>query len=145
MEAQGPADPLRPAEQTPIPVNCSGETIAIVSPSMAFLITENCIRCKFMDCVDVCPVDCFREGPTMLVIDPAVCIDCGICAPECPAHAIAQDSDAGIQGWAARNAKYASLWPAITSKGPAPDDAKAWNGATGKLLHSFGTHDPALA
>ena len=60
---------------------------------MTFVVTENCIRCKYTDCVDVCPVDCFREGPNFLVIDPDECIDCAVCVPECPANAIYAEED----------------------------------------------------
>jgi ferredoxin len=112
---------------------------------MAYVVTENCIRCKYMDCVTVCPVDCFREGETMLVIDPEVCIDCGVCTPECPADAIQPDANTGMRGWAAFNAKYAPLWRPIVAKGAAPADAPAWNGALGKLQSAFGASDPALA
>ena len=55
---------------------------------MAFVVTESCIKCKYMDCVEVCPVDCFHEGPNFLVIDPDECIDCTLCEPECPVEAI---------------------------------------------------------
>jgi ferredoxin len=60
---------------------------------MAYVVTENCIKCKFTDCVDVCPVDCFHEGPNFLVIDPEECIDCTLCVPECPAEAIFAEDD----------------------------------------------------
>lgn len=112
---------------------------------MPYVITENCIRCKFMDCVAVCPVDCFREGELMLVIDPDLCIDCGVCVPECPADAIRPDAEPGAAGWAGFNARYAATWPAIERKGDAPADATAWNGLPGKLQAVFGTADPALA
>ena len=112
---------------------------------MPFVVTENCIRCKFMDCVAVCPADCFHEGEAMLVIDPAACIDCGICVPECPANAIRADTDEGMQGWARMNAKYAALWPSILAKGSAPCDAAAWDGVPRKLQAAFHTADPAVA
>lgn len=111
---------------------------------MAYVVTENCIRCKYMDCVTVCPVDCFHEGETMLVIDPDVCIDCGVCTPECPAGAIRPDVDEGMQGWVAFNAKYASAWRPIATKGLPPADALAWDGVLGKLQTAFGAADPAL-
>ena len=58
---------------------------------MTFVVTEACIKCKYTDCVEVCPVDCFYEGENMLVIDPDQCIDCGVCEPECPIDAIQAD------------------------------------------------------
>ena len=93
---------------------------------MAYVVTENCIKCKYQDCVEVCPVDSFYEGENFLVINPDECIDCGVCEPECPAEAIAADSDPRADKWKAVNAKYASVWPNITTKGPVPDDADAW-------------------
>ena len=74
---------------------------------MTHVVTENCIKCKFTDCVDVCPVDCFREGPNFLVIDPDECIDCGACVPECPVDAIFADTDLpdGEEAWVERNAE----------------------------------------
>src|SRR3546814_9522419 len=63
--------------------------------SMTYVVTDACIRCKYMDCVEVCPVDCFYEGENMLVINPSECIDCGVCEPECPAEAIQIGSEAG--------------------------------------------------
>ena len=113
--------------------------------AVAFVVTENCIKCKYMDCVDVCPVDCFHEGEFMLVIDPDVCIDCGVCVPECPALAIVADTDQTSRGWTAMNEKYAALWPEILRKRPSPADAPGWDGVDGKLQSAFGTMDPALA
>lgn len=112
---------------------------------MPYVVTENCIRCKYMDCVAVCPVDCFREGEAMLVIDPTLCIDCGVCVPECPARAIAPDAEPGAAGWVAFNARHAAAWPAIERKREPPADAADWDGVPGKLLAAFGTTDPALA
>ena len=66
---------------------------------MTYVVTEECIKCKFMDCVDVCPVDCFYEGENMLVIHPEECIDCGVCEPECPAEAIHPDTKDGMEKW----------------------------------------------
>ncbi|GBQ71751.1 ferredoxin [Ameyamaea chiangmaiensis NBRC 103196] len=93
---------------------------------MTYVVTENCVRCKFMDCVEVCPVDCFYAGENFLVINPDECIDCGVCEPECPAEAIVPDSDDSAASWAELNAKYAALWPNITRKGTAPADAEDW-------------------
>jgi ferredoxin len=102
---------------------------------MTFVVTENCIKCTYMDCVEVCPVDCFRAGPNMLVIDPAECIDCAVCEPECPAGAISADSvlAEGATHFLALNAELAALWPAIAENTGAPDDAAEWDGKEGKL------------
>ena len=101
---------------------------------MTFVVTENCIKCKYTDCVEVCPVDCFYEGKNMLVIHPDECIDCGVCVPECPAEAIFADTDpAAAPEWLELNRRYASEWPNITQrKNPLPD-ADAENGLPGKL------------
>ncbi|HMT37242.1 MAG: ferredoxin family protein [Xanthomonadales bacterium] len=102
---------------------------------MPFVVTENCIKCKYTDCVEVCPVDCFHEGPNFLVIDPDECIDCTLCEPECPAKAIYPEEDvpAGQEGYAALNAELSRAWPVInTRKEPLPDAAE-WDGKTGKL------------
>ena len=112
---------------------------------MTYVVTENCIRCKYMDCVEVCPVDCFYMGETMLVIAPHECIDCGVCEPECPAEAIKPDTEAGLEGWIALNAKYAAVWPNVSEKGEPPADAADWDGAPGKLEAAFGHADPAAA
>jgi ferredoxin len=101
--------------------------------SMTYVVTENCIKCKYMDCVEVCPVDCFYEGENMLVIHPDECIDCGVCEPECPAEAIKPDTEPGLEKWLNLNAEYAKSWPNITIKKPSPDDAKEWDGVKDKL------------
>ena len=104
---------------------------------MTFVVTENCIKCKFTDCVDVCPVDCFHEGPDFLVIDPDECIDCTLCQSECPANAIfAEDELPEGQGqFIALNAELSKQWPIITSvKSPLPD-ADYWNGKDGKIYY----------
>ena len=75
---------------------------------MTYVVTEACIKCKFMDCVEVCPVDCFYEGENMLVINPSECIDCGVCEPECPAEAILPDTESGLEQWLELNAKYSA-------------------------------------
>jgi ferredoxin len=93
---------------------------------MTYVVTENCIKCKFMDCVEVCPVDCFYEGENMLVIHPDECIDCGVCEPECPAEAIVPDSDEAAAAWTDLNKEYADKWPNITVKGESPKDADDW-------------------
>lgn len=100
---------------------------------MTFVVTENCIKCKFTDCVEVCPVDCFYEGANMLVIHPDECIDCGVCVPECPAEAIVPDTEpAATEHWLALNRTYAERWPNIVAKKPALPDANVENGREGK-------------
>ncbi len=95
---------------------------------MTFLVTEPCVKCKYTDCVEVCPVDCFHEGPNMLVIDPEECIDCAMCETECPVEAIISEDDLTEDqtGFLALNEKYSAVWPVITCMKPAPDDAKDW-------------------
>lgn len=102
---------------------------------MAFVITENCIKCKYTDCVDVCPVDCFHEGPNFLVIDPDECIDCTLCEPECPAGAIHAEDELpeGQEHFAALNAELAKSWPLITEVKDAMPDADEWNGKPDKF------------
>ncbi len=95
---------------------------------MTFLVKESCIRCKYTDCVEVCPVDCFYEGPNFLVIDPDECIDCALCEPECPVDAIISEDDMqdGDQEYLKLNAELAKKWPNITEKKDAPADADDW-------------------
>lgn len=104
---------------------------------MTYVVTDNCIRCKYTDCVDVCPVDCFYEGENMLVINPDECIDCGVCEPECPAEAIKSDTEPGLDGWLKLNAEYARLWPNLTARRDAPADAKTYDGMDDKLSKLF--------
>ena len=99
---------------------------------MTYVVNESCIRCKYMDCVEVCPVDCFYEGENMLVIHPDECIDCGVCEPECPVDAIKPDTEPGLEKWLETNAKYALVWPNITIKREPPPDAKDWEGKPDK-------------
>ena len=89
---------------------------------MTFLVNEKCIKCKLMDCVSVCPVDCFYEGKNMLVIKPDECIDCGVCEPECPVDAIVPDTESGNEKWLEINTKYSEIWPNITEKKEPPKD-----------------------
>jgi ferredoxin len=104
---------------------------------MTYVVTEDCIKCKYMDCVEVCPVDCFYEGDNMLVIHPDECIDCGVCEPECPPEAIVPDSNAKAEKWLKMNAEFAVKWPNITRKGTAPADADAHKGEEGKFEKYF--------
>jgi ferredoxin len=102
---------------------------------MPFVVTENCIKCKYTDCVEVCPVDCFHEGPNFLVIDPEECIDCTLCEPECPVTAIFPEDDvpAGQEQFIALNAELSKAWPVLTERKDAPADAKEWEGKPDKL------------
>jgi ferredoxin len=121
---------------------------------MTFVVTENCIKCKYTDCVEVCPVDCFYEGANMLVIHPDECIDCGVCVPECPAEAIVADTEpAATQDWLELNRTYAERWPNIVSKKTPLPDADAQNGREGKATEfspepgaeTYPHADPALS
>ncbi|HBP0979081.1 ferredoxin family protein [Comamonas sp. Y6] len=111
---------------------------------MTHVVTENCIRCKYMDCVEVCPVDCFYEGENMLAIDPDECIDCAVCVPECSANAIFPDTVSGLEPWLELNATYAAQWPNITRKGAVPTDADAFNGMPDKY-HLYFSPRPGRA
>ena len=107
---------------------------------MTYIVDDNCIKCKYMDCVDVCPVDCFYEGENMLVINPKECIDCGVCQPECPTKAILPQGkvpDDKRQYWIDFNQKYSDLWPNITTRraDDVPPDAKEWDGIENKMEH----------
>ena len=104
---------------------------------MPFVVTESCIKCKYTDCVEVCPVDCFHEGPNMLVIDPDECIDCTLCEPECPVEAIMADEDVPeeMQGFIELNAELSKDWPVINEMKSPLDDADEWKDKTGKLEH----------
>ncbi len=104
---------------------------------MTFVVLENCIKCKYMDCVDVCPVDCFHEGPNFLVIDPEECIDCTLCEPECPAEAIVAEDDMppGQEQFLELNEELSQIWPVITASKPYPEDAAEWDGVPDKLQY----------
>ena len=93
---------------------------------MTYIVNDKCIKCKLMDCVEVCPVDCFYEGENMLVIHPDECIDCGVCEPECPVEAIVPDTEPDPGKWLEINTEYASKWPNINRKGEPPADADEW-------------------
>ncbi len=92
---------------------------------MTYIVNDSCIKCKYTDCVDVCPVDCFYEGENMLVINPEECIDCGVCEPECPVEAIKPESDEVVK-WVEFNRKYSQIWPNISESKAAPSDADEW-------------------
>ncbi|VAW80889.1 4Fe-4S dicluster domain / Domain of unknown function DUF3470 [hydrothermal vent metagenome] len=102
---------------------------------MTFVVGENCIKCKYTDCVEVCPVDCFHEGPNFLVIDPEECIDCTLCEPECPAEAIFPEDDLPEDqaAFLALNDELAQKWPVITQQKDPPPDADEWLGKEDKL------------
>ena len=104
---------------------------------MTFVVTEACIKCKYTDCVEVCPVDCFHEGPNFLVIDPEECIDCTLCEPECPIEAIYPEEDLppGQEHFLELNRELSQQWPVITEMKPAPEDAKDWEDVEDKLQH----------
>ena len=101
---------------------------------MTFVVIENCIKCKYTDCVEVCPVDCFHEGPNFLVIDPDECIDCTLCEPECPAEAIYSEDEipAGQEHFLEINAELSAQWPVITEAKEPPEDADDWKDVEGK-------------
>jgi ferredoxin len=102
---------------------------------MTFVVTEQCIKCKYTDCVEVCPVDCFHEGPNFLVIDPDECIDCTLCEPECPVEAILSEDDLSDdqQHFLQLNAELSRQWPVITEQKAAPADADDWVNKPDKL------------
>lgn len=102
---------------------------------MTHVVTDPCIKCKYTDCVDVCPVDCFREGPDFLVIAPDECIDCAVCIPECPVNAIYAEEDlpGEFAAFTELNARLSLLWPAISTRAAPAPEAAQWRGKTGKL------------
>jgi ferredoxin len=104
---------------------------------MPYVVTEACIKCKYTDCVEVCPVDCFYEGENMLVINPDECIDCGVCEPECPAEAILPDTDAGAEKWMEVNREFSQQWPNLSRKKDAPADADSFKSVPDKYAKYF--------
>jgi len=101
---------------------------------MAWVVTENCVLCKYTDCVSVCPVDCFYEASSMLVIHPDECIDCGFCEPECPADALCHEDELPADQliFASINARLAEQLPTIRQQKAPPSDADHWNGRADK-------------
>ena len=104
---------------------------------MTWLVGEQCIKCKLGDCVEVCPVDCFHEGPNMLVIDPDECIDCALCEPECPVDAIFADDEIpeGQEKFLELNEELSQIWPVISEAPIPPDDADDWRDVEDKLKY----------
>lgn len=104
---------------------------------MTFVVTERCIKCKYTDCVEVCPVDCFYEGPNFLVIHPDECIDCALCEPECPVDAIYSEDELPekYQQFLGLNEKLAKAWPNINQKKDPPEDAAQWDNVDNKLRY----------
>jgi ferredoxin len=102
---------------------------------MTFVVVEDCIKCKYTDCVEVCPVDCFHEGPNFLVIDPDECIDCTLCEPECPVEAILSEDDLAPEQehFLELNAELSREWPVINQQKDPPPDADEWAGKPNKL------------
>lgn len=109
---------------------------------MTHCVTGACINCKYMDCVPVCPVDCFYEGENMLVIKPEECIDCGVCVVECPAKAIITDAEPGADKWVKINEEYANKWPNIRAKKAPPADADEWLEVYDKFEKHFNPNTP---
>ena len=104
---------------------------------MTYVVDEACVKCKYTDCVDVCPVDCFHEGPNFLVIDPEECIDCTLCVAECPVEAIFAEDDVpdDQRAYIALNAELAKQWTVIIESKDALPDADEWAGVKDKLKH----------
>ena len=102
---------------------------------MTFVVTESCIKCKYTDCVEVCPVDCFHAGPNFLVIDPDECIDCTLCEPECPVEAIVSEDDLNDsqRHFLELNEELSQIWPVLTEKEDPPEDADEWQTIKDKL------------
>ena len=104
---------------------------------MTHIVTESCIKCRYTDCVDVCPVDCFRQGPNFLVIDPDECIDCAVCIPECPVEAIYAEEDVpeDQRDFIEINADLSKVWPSITRAEEHLEDADKWADVAEKKQH----------
>ena len=108
---------------------------------MTYVVVDACIKCKYMDCIEVCPVDCFYEGENMLVIHPDECIDCGVCEPECPVEAILPDTEDDTEKWVEQNREFSEKWPNITLKGDAPADGDDYKDMPDKFDKLFSS-DP---
>ena len=108
---------------------------------MTYIVNDKCIKCKYTDCVEVCPVDCFYEGENMLVIHPDECIDCGVCEPECPPEAILPDTEPEAEGWVKINRELSEFWPNITQRIDPPEDAKEFENVE-KKYELFFTKNP---
>ena len=119
------------------PIKKVKKTKIIKLNKMTYLVNEKCIKCKLMDCVEVCPVDCFYEGKNMLVIKPDECIDCGVCEPECPIDAIVPDTESGSDKWLELNKKYSEIWPNITQKKDPPLDNEKFKNEEHKYKKYF--------
>lgn len=104
---------------------------------MTFVVTEACIKCKYTDCVEVCPVDCFHEGPNFLVINPDECIDCAMCEPECPVDAILSEDDLPEDQaeFLEINEELSAQWPVLAVRKDPPDDAAEWEDVKDKLQY----------
>ena len=121
----------------PICAYSDSDTPEKQSRPMTYIVNDKCIMCKYTDCVEVCPVDCFYEGENMLVIHPDECIDCGVCEPECPPEAILPDTEPGADVWVTLNQEMAEIWPNITQKIDALPEADAKCDETGKFETYF--------
>ena len=104
---------------------------------MTYIVNDKCIKCKLMDSVEVCPVDCFYEGKNMLVIKPDECIDCGVCEPECPINAIVPDTNNDVEKWLEINTKYSEIWPNINKKKDPLEDHKKYEDEENKFEKYF--------
>ena len=104
---------------------------------MTYIVNDKCIKCKLMDCVEVCPVDCFYEGENFLAIKPDECIDCGVCEPECPVNAIEPDTNDNTSQWVEINTKYSEVWTNITKRRieDVPSDESKWRNVQNKLKY----------
>jgi ferredoxin len=104
---------------------------------MTYVVTEACLKCKYTDCVEVCPVDCFHEGEAMLVIHPDVCIDCAVCVPVCPANAILPGTDQDALRWLELNRQYSAIWPNVRIKKPPLPAAEEYKATPDKMRQFF--------
>jgi ferredoxin len=111
--------------------------VSLYAKHMTYVVTEACLKCKYTDCVEVCPVDCFYEGEAMLVIHPEQCIDCAVCVPACPANAILPDTDPAAAPWLDLNRRYSECWPNIRVQKAPLVDADAFKGVPDKMRRFF--------